>query len=196
MNNELLFEESEVNNLDDDLSVELDGLISDDTPGLKPGVKLPKNECQWREADLYFKDFCLFRVAFHIQYSATFIHLVTDAYQMPFINTYIQYIKSDRFIQLGFTSSQPLLRPKHWFQFADDAAITSGEEYETQILLNAFTTWCSWAKMTLRIDKCKTFGVSKLYKLQIPSKIISKNLFFSPMYSFVNIYKYFLIILG
>ena len=55
MNNELLFEESEVNNLDDDLSVELDGLISDDTPGLKPGVKFPKNECQWREADLYFR---------------------------------------------------------------------------------------------------------------------------------------------
>jgi hypothetical protein len=55
MNNELLFEESEVNNLDDDLSVELDGLISDDTPGLKPGVKLPKNECQWREADMYFR---------------------------------------------------------------------------------------------------------------------------------------------
>ncbi|CAB4034952.1 Hypothetical predicted protein, partial [Paramuricea clavata] len=78
------------------------------------------------------------------------------------VNTYVQYIKSDRFIQLGFTSSQPLLRPKHWFQFADDAAITSGEEYEAQILLNAFTAWCSWAKMTLRIDKCKTFGVSKL----------------------------------
>ena len=109
--------------------------------------------------------------------------MVTDAYQTPFIrvnrgvsqgcclspllfnmlvNTYIQYIKSDRFTQLGFTSSQPLLRPNHWFQFADDAAITTGEEYETQILLNAFTAWCSWAKMTLRIDKYKTFGVSKL----------------------------------
>jgi hypothetical protein len=55
MNNELLFEESEVNNLDDDLSVELDGLISNDTPGLKPGVKWPKNESQWREADFYFR---------------------------------------------------------------------------------------------------------------------------------------------
>ncbi|CAB4005875.1 Hypothetical predicted protein [Paramuricea clavata] len=30
------------------------------------------------------------------------------------------------------------------------------------VLLNAFTAWCSWAKMTLRIDKCKTFAVSKL----------------------------------
>ena len=109
--------------------------------------------------------------------------VVTEAYQTPFIkvnrgvlqgccfspllfnmlvNTYVQYIKSERFAQLGFTASQPLLKPKHWFQFADDAAITTGEEYETQILLNAFTVWCSWAKMTLRIDKCKSFGVSKV----------------------------------
>ena len=71
-------------------------------------------------------------------------------------------IKSERFTQFGFTASQPLLKPKHWFQFADDAAITTGEEYETQILRNAFTAWCSWAKMTLRIDKCKSFGVSKV----------------------------------
>ena len=78
------------------------------------------------------------------------------------MNTYVQYIKSERFTQLGFTASQPLLKPKHWFQFADDGAITTGEEYETQILPNAFTAWCSWAKMTLRIDKCKSFGVSKV----------------------------------
>ena len=30
-------------------------LISDDTPGLKPGVKLPQNEAQPREAGLYFR---------------------------------------------------------------------------------------------------------------------------------------------
>ncbi|CAB4034951.1 Hypothetical predicted protein [Paramuricea clavata] len=47
--------EAVLRNQDDDLSVELDGLISDDTPGLKPGVKLPKNECEWREANLYFR---------------------------------------------------------------------------------------------------------------------------------------------
>ena len=39
MNNELLFEESEVNNLDDDLSVELDDLILGDTPG-QAGCKI------------------------------------------------------------------------------------------------------------------------------------------------------------
>ena len=51
--------------------------------------------------------------------------------------------------------------PKHWFQFADDAAITTGEEQENQILLNAFTVWCSWSKMAIRVEKCKTFGICK-----------------------------------
>lgn len=77
------------------------------------------------------------------------------------MNTFIQYIKTDQFCQLGFNAGQPFLTPKHWFQFADDAVITTGEEYETQILLNAFTMWCNWAKMTLRVDKCKSFGIIK-----------------------------------
>ena len=118
-----------------------------------------------------------FRKCVEDVYRDFYSSVVTEAYQTPFIkvnrgvsqgccfspllfnmlvNTYVQYIKSERFAQLGFTASQPLLKPTmHWFQFADDAAITTGEEYETQILLNAFTAWCSWAKMTLRIDKCK-----------------------------------------
>ena len=99
-----------------------------------------------------------FRICVENVYSDFYSSVITDAYQTPFIkvnrgvlqgccfspllfnmlmNTYVQYIKSERFTQLGFTASQPLLKPKHWFQFADDAAITTGEEYETQILLNA-----------------------------------------------------------
>ena len=35
------------------------------------------------------------------------------------------------------------LRPIYWFQFADDAAVTSGQESETQqALLNRFKLWC------------------------------------------------------
>jgi hypothetical protein len=67
-------------------------------------------------------------------------------FNMVIMNTFIQYIKTDQFCQLGFNAGQPFLTPKHWFQFADDAVITTGEEYETQILLNAFTMWCNWAK--------------------------------------------------
>ena len=67
----------------------------------------------------------------------------------------------DQFSQLRFNAGQPFLSPKHWFQFANDAVITTGDEYETQILLNAFTMWCNWAKMSLRVDKCKSFGIVK-----------------------------------
>ena len=76
------------------------------------------------------------------------------------INTFIQYIKSDKFIQLGYHTTEFIV-PKHWFQFADDAAITTGEEQENQILLNAFTVWYSWSKMAIRVEKCKTFGICK-----------------------------------
>ena len=44
-----------MNDAEHDLPVDTESLISGDTPGLKPGVKLPKNEAQWREADLYFR---------------------------------------------------------------------------------------------------------------------------------------------
>ena len=108
--------------------------------------------------------------------------VVTESYQTPFLkvnkgvlqgdclspllfnmvmNTFVQYVKTEQFCQLGFNAGQPFLTTKHWFQFADDAVITTREEYETQILLNAFTMWCNWAKMTLRVDKCKTFGIMK-----------------------------------
>ena len=61
------------------------------------------------------------------------------------MNKFIQYIKTDQFCQLGFNARQPFLTP-----FADDAVISTGEKYKTQILLNAFTMWCNYAKMTLR----------------------------------------------
>ena len=54
------------------------------------------------------------------------------------INTFIQFVSQEQFSQLGY-SFPNLLRPTHWFQFADDAAVVSGKEYETKILLNAFS---------------------------------------------------------
>ena len=85
------------------------------------------------------------------------------------INTFIQYIKSDKFTQLGYSTSK-FLNPKHWFQFADDAAITTGLQYENQILLNAFTAWCTWARMTIRVNKCKTFGMSKANSANVTNR--------------------------
>ena len=40
-------------------------------------------------------------------------------------NTFIRYIKSEQFEQFGYRYSN-ILTPKHWFQFADDAAVVTG----------------------------------------------------------------------
>ena len=75
-------------------------------------------------------------------------------------NTFIQHIKSEKYRQFGFSCK--FLNPLHWFQFADDAAVISGQESENQHLLNRFTIWCQWSNMIIRVDKCCTFGMKKL----------------------------------
>ena len=39
--------------------------------------------------------------------------------------------------------------------------MVSGQLYENQILLNAFTAWWAWCNMEIFVDKCKTFGIEK-----------------------------------
>ena len=56
-------------------------------------------------------------------------------------NTFIRYIKSERFKQFSYCYNN-ILTPKHWFQFAEDAAVVTGLESENQVLLNAFSCWC------------------------------------------------------
>ena len=79
-------------------------------------------------------------------------------------NTFIQHIKSEKFRQLGFlkvSENGMRLNPTRWFQFADDAAVVTGQEKENQLLLNRFTVWCQWADMIIHVDKCSTFGIKK-----------------------------------
>ena len=74
----------------------------------------------------------------------------------------MQFIKQEKYAQLGFSphdASDRLYHPIHWFQFADDAAVVTSDERENQLLLNCFTTWCQWACMQIRMDKCITFGI-------------------------------------
>ena len=52
-------------------------------------------------------------------------------------NTFIKYIKSEQFEQFAYRYNN-ILTPKHWSQFADDAAVITGLESENQVLLNAF----------------------------------------------------------
>ncbi|CAB3997754.1 Hypothetical predicted protein [Paramuricea clavata] len=84
-------------------------------------------------------------------------------FNMPF-NTFVQHIKSESFLQLGFWKFNKTgipCNPIHWFQFADDAAVISSQEKENQILLNRFSVWCQLANMIIRVDKCSTFGIKK-----------------------------------
>ena len=93
------------------------------------------------------------------------------------INTFIQHIKSGKFRQFGFITN--LLNPVHWFQFADDAAVISGQDSENQHLLNRFSIWCQWSNMIVRVDKCSTFGIRKSLKKSIeylPKLLINNEL--------------------
>ena len=85
-------------------------------------------------------------------------------------NTFTQYIKAEKFRQFGYSNSNDSglsFRPVHWFQFADDAAVITGNERENQLLLNCFTIWCQWAGMKIRVDKCVTFGMRKQAKKSV-----------------------------
>ena len=79
-------------------------------------------------------------------------------------NTFIQYIKDEKFRQFGHSYNIDLglsFRPAHWFQSADDAAVSTGQERENKSLLYCFAIWCQWAGMNIRVDKCVTFEMRK-----------------------------------
>ena len=76
------------------------------------------------------------------------------------INTFIQSIKHEQYEQFGYKFMR-YLTPRHWYQFADDAAVISGLESENQILLNLFGIWSLWVDMIIRVDKCHSFGIKK-----------------------------------
>ena len=69
-------------------------------------------------------------------------------------------IEDERIKCTGYVFSRAMT-PRHWFQFADDSAIVTATEKDSQNLLNVFNKWCEWAHFTLRIDKCCTFGIKK-----------------------------------
>ena len=76
-------------------------------------------------------------------------------------NTFIQTLtRSKEFNQLNYRYDN-IIQPRNWFQFADNEAAVTSSEYENQILLNVFTRWCNWSGLTIRVDKCKTFGIKK-----------------------------------
>ena len=45
-----------------------------------------------------------------------------------------------------------------WLQYADDALIIANSLSTAQGLVRLFESWCDWAKMDIRLDKCLAFG--------------------------------------
>jgi len=79
-------------------------------------------------------------------------------------NTFIQFIKPEKYTHLGFSpydASDCLFHPIQWFQFADDAAVLTSNERKNQLILNCFTRWCQWAYMQIHVEKYITFGIKK-----------------------------------
>ena len=85
------------------------------------------------------------------------------------INTFFQFTLQVQFSLFGYSLTN-LIRPTHWFQFAEDAALVTGQEYKTKILLNVFSIWCTWSHMIIRVDKCHTFGIMKEKTISIQTK--------------------------
>ena len=75
-------------------------------------------------------------------------------------NTFIQHIKKEEYTKLGYSFDKAFY-PHHWFQFADDTAVITGQEHEKKVLLNAFSHWCTWANMKIRVDKCHSFSIKR-----------------------------------
>ena len=104
-------------------------------------------------------------------------------------NTFIQHIKADKYRQFGFMFN--FLNPIHWFQFADDADVITGQDYENQHLLNRFTIWCQRSNMIIRVDKCSTFGIKKVLTKSVqylPKLLINNGLI--PTIQMVESFKY------
>ena len=75
-------------------------------------------------------------------------------------NSLLKCIDDERIKCVGYVYSDAMT-PRHWFQFADDSAIATATDEDSQHLLNVFTKWCQWSCFTIRIDKCKSFGIKK-----------------------------------
>ena len=76
------------------------------------------------------------------------------------INTLIKTIDDEKVKCMGY-KYWDIMSPRHWFQFADDSALVRSKEEDSQLSLNIFTKWCTWASLIIKVSKCKTFGIKK-----------------------------------
>ena len=76
------------------------------------------------------------------------------------VNALLKTIDSEKIRSMGYNNCDTLT-PRHWFQFADDSALVTKTEEDSQTLLNVFTKWCKWAGLKISPRKCKIFAMRK-----------------------------------
>ena len=84
-------------------------------------------------------------------------------------NRFIQYIWKEFFQHFGYQFLKHFI-PKHRLPIADNAAVITGQESENKTLLNAFSTWCTWSHMIIKVEKCHWFGMKKCQTKCIQNK--------------------------
>ena len=127
--------------------------------------------------------------------------IATDSFVTEFIHVGKGVLQGDCLSPLLFnmvinTLVLKYLTPRHWYQFADDAAVITGMENHNQTLLNEFSRWCTWTKMSIRIDKCYSFGMAKVKSAskQVIPKLYLNNILIPPVKvndSFTHLGKHF-----
>jgi hypothetical protein len=94
-------------------------------------------------------------------------------------NTLIRTINQDKFKQLGFAwGTDNNQQISSWLQFADDAALISHDCKSAQTLIDIASSWCNWAGMCIRPDKCISFGMAKMsgtYSQYEPKLFLGSN---------------------
>ena len=76
------------------------------------------------------------------------------------INTFIQYVKEEKFTEFGYRTFKGFL-PHNWFEFVEEAVAATSLEGENQFLLNLLGKWCRWLEMIVKASKCHLFGICK-----------------------------------
>jgi hypothetical protein len=77
-------------------------------------------------------------------------------------NSLMKILDSDNYKKMGFIWGKKSSQTTNWLQYADDAALISKDQKGAQGLANLFDSWCTWAEMEIRLDKCNSFGMLKM----------------------------------
>src|SRR6266516_2505491 len=73
-------------------------------------------------------------------------------------NSLMRLLETPGYKQIGYFWGKSQHQQCSWLQYADDALIIANSLKTAQVLVHLFESWCDWAKIDIRLDKCLTFG--------------------------------------